>query len=49
MMVRLDYDLFTDGPGRYGIGIGIETDGKIGMYLGWSRIPAVGQKLGQRP
>jgi len=26
MMVRLDNDLFADGPGRHGIGIGVKAD-----------------------
>ena len=47
VVVRLDDDLFADGPGGHGIGVCIEADGKVGVDLCGSRVPAIGEKLGQ--
>ena len=46
-VVCLDHDLFADGPGGHGVGIGIEADGEVGVGLCRSGVPAIGEKLGQ--
>ena len=46
-MVSFDNDLFADGPGGHGVGIGIEADGKVGVDPDRRGVPAIGEKLGQ--
>ena len=45
--ISLDDHRFTDGPGRDGIKVAVETDRKVGMDLKRKGLPAVGSKLGQ--
>ena len=46
-VVGFDNDLFADGPGGHGVGIGIEADGKVGVDPCRGGVPAIGENFGQ--
>ena len=46
-VVRLDNDLFTDGPWGHGKGVCIEAAGEVGVNLCGGRIPVIREELGQ--
>ena len=47
MRIGFQGEFITDGPGRYGIGIAIEADCKIFMYLELVDFTTIGQKIRQ--